>query len=63
MRIDHSCQQFNGKTVELISSMGFKTDFCLFEDGSLIGLRTVQNGIESWENRKLKKALENPEWY
>lgn len=63
MTIDYSCWQFAGKDIELISPMGFRVDFCLFEDGSLIGFRTVRKGIKSWENSSLKKALENTSWH
>lgn len=53
-----NCSEASGSTLEAQDLEGQSVDLCVFEDGSVIGSKTLEAGSTSPENAGLLKALQ-----
>ena len=51
------CERNSGRRIRGRDSQGRFSDFCFFQDRSVIGTRTLEDGIQSGWNRELNRAL------
>lgn len=63
LRMTEDCWQWAGRDLELKSDIGYKVNFCRFDDGSIMSHKTMLRGIDHIFNRGLKKALDSKKVY